>query len=93
MISLLYPSDREVPGYSKEQVSCIFSQCVKEYNYISQFYKDIINECERDIRKAFEAGEKVSWILPVYSIWHVYSCQCIHIGSGFLSTLLRVAWL
>jgi methionine synthase II (cobalamin-independent) len=39
MLSLLYPLDEQVPGYSRED-----------------FEADLINECEKDIRKAFEAG-------------------------------------
>jgi methionine synthase II (cobalamin-independent) len=39
MLSLLYPLDEEVPGYSREQ-----------------FEEDLCNECEKDIRRAFEAG-------------------------------------
>ncbi len=39
MLSLLYPLDGEVEGYSREQ-----------------FLEDLCNECEKDIRKAFEAG-------------------------------------
>jgi methionine synthase II (cobalamin-independent) len=39
MLSLLYPLDEEVPGYSREQ-----------------FYADLCNECEKDIRAAFNAG-------------------------------------
>jgi methionine synthase II (cobalamin-independent) len=39
MLSLLYPLDEKVPGYSREQ-----------------FYEDLCNECEKDIRAAFEAG-------------------------------------
>ncbi|MBA3260196.1 MAG: hypothetical protein H0T68_12125, partial [Gemmatimonadales bacterium] len=41
MLSLLYPLDSELPGYSREQ-----------------FLDDLCDECERDIRKAFEAGAK-----------------------------------
>jgi methionine synthase II (cobalamin-independent) len=39
MLSLLYPLDEEVPGYSREE-----------------FEEDLIGECEKDIRQAFEAG-------------------------------------
>ncbi len=39
MLSLLYPLDGEVEGYSREQ-----------------FLEDLCNECEKDIRMAFEAG-------------------------------------
>jgi methionine synthase II (cobalamin-independent) len=39
MLSLLYPLDEEVPGYSRDE-----------------FEADLINECEKDIRKAFETG-------------------------------------
>ena len=39
MLSLLYPLNEEVPGYSREA-----------------FEEDLVNECEKDIRKAFEAG-------------------------------------
>jgi methionine synthase II (cobalamin-independent) len=39
MLYLLYPLEKEVPGYSKEQ-----------------FEHDLADECERDIRKAFDAG-------------------------------------
>jgi len=39
MLSLLYPLDEKVPGYSREQ-----------------FYEDLCNECEKDIRAAFAAG-------------------------------------
>ncbi len=39
MLSLLYPLDEEVPGYSREQ-----------------FYADLCDECEKDIRTAFGAG-------------------------------------
>jgi len=44
MLSLLYPLNDELPGYSREQ-----------------FEEDLCNECEKDIRQAFEAGaERVS---------------------------------
>jgi methionine synthase II (cobalamin-independent) len=39
MLSLLYPLDGEVEGYSREQ-----------------FYADLCDECEKDIRGAFAAG-------------------------------------
>jgi methionine synthase II (cobalamin-independent) len=39
MLSLLYPLDDDVPGYTREQ-----------------FEEDLCNECEKDIRQAFEAG-------------------------------------
>lgn len=39
MLSLLYPLDQDLPGYSREQ-----------------FHDDLVNECEKDIRKCFEAG-------------------------------------
>jgi methionine synthase II (cobalamin-independent) len=39
MLSLLYPLEEEVPGYSREE-----------------FEEDLVGECEKDIRKAFEAG-------------------------------------
>lgn len=39
MLSLLYPLDGDVQGYSREQ-----------------FYADLCNECEKDIRAAFDAG-------------------------------------
>lgn len=39
MLSLLYPLDKEIPGYNREQ-----------------FYSDLVDECEKDIRKAFAAG-------------------------------------
>ena len=39
MLSLLYPLNEEVPGYSREE-----------------FEEDLCNECERDIRRAFEVG-------------------------------------
>ncbi len=39
MLSLLYPLDGEIEGYSREQ-----------------FLDDLVDECEKDIRKAFEAG-------------------------------------
>ncbi|KAL5497783.1 hypothetical protein ACEPAH_2714 [Sanghuangporus vaninii] len=39
MLSLLYPLEGEIPGYSREQ-----------------FHSDLIDECEKDIRKAFAAG-------------------------------------
>jgi methionine synthase II (cobalamin-independent) len=41
MLSLLYPLDGEVPGYTREQ-----------------FYEDLCNECEKDIRQCFAAGAK-----------------------------------
>ncbi|MBA3346921.1 MAG: hypothetical protein H0T44_16715 [Gemmatimonadales bacterium] len=41
MLSLLYPLDGELKGYSREQ-----------------FLADLCDECERDIRKAFEVGAK-----------------------------------
>jgi methionine synthase II (cobalamin-independent) len=41
MLSLLYPADAEVEGYSREQ-----------------FLDDLCDECERDIRRCFEAGAK-----------------------------------
>ena len=44
MLSLLYPLDGNLDGYSREQ-----------------FLSDLCDECERDIRKCFEAGaERVS---------------------------------
>jgi len=39
MLSLLYPLDDELPGYSRDQ-----------------FLADLCDECEQDIRKAFDAG-------------------------------------
>jgi methionine synthase II (cobalamin-independent) len=39
MLSLLYPLEEDVPGYSREE-----------------FEEDLVNECEKDIRHAFEAG-------------------------------------
>ncbi|MEJ7585416.1 MAG: hypothetical protein WKF43_15355 [Acidimicrobiales bacterium] len=39
MLSLLYPLDGEIEGYTREQ-----------------FLDDLVDECEKDIRKAFEAG-------------------------------------
>ncbi len=39
MLSLLYPLDGEIDGYTREQ-----------------FLDDLVDECEKDIRKAFEAG-------------------------------------
>ncbi len=39
MLSLLYPLDGEIEGYSREE-----------------FSEDLVNECEKDIRKCFEAG-------------------------------------
>ena len=39
MLALLYPLDKDVPGYSR-----------------AKFEDDLCNECEKDIRKAFEAG-------------------------------------
>ncbi|MGI8974591.1 MAG: hypothetical protein ACR2HI_10505, partial [Gaiella sp.] len=39
MLSLLYPLEEEVPGYSREE-----------------FEEDLCNECEKDIRSAFDAG-------------------------------------
>jgi len=39
MLSLLYPLEEDVPGYSREE-----------------FEDDLCNECEKDIRGAFEAG-------------------------------------
>ena len=39
MLSLLYPLDEEVPGYTREQ-----------------FYVDLCDECEKDIRAVFDAG-------------------------------------
>ncbi len=41
MLSLLYPLDAELPGYTR-----------------AQFLEDLCNECEQDIRKAFQAGAK-----------------------------------
>ena len=41
MLALLYPLDKEIPGYSREQ-----------------FYSDLVDECEKDIRGAFKAGAK-----------------------------------
>lgn len=41
MLSLLYPLEGEVEGYTREQ-----------------FFEDICNECEKDIRMAFDAGAK-----------------------------------
>ena len=39
MLSLLYPLDGEIEGYTREQ-----------------FMEDLVDECEKDIRKCFEAG-------------------------------------
>lgn len=39
MLSLLYPLDQDLPGYSRED-----------------FLSDLVDECEKDIRKCFEAG-------------------------------------
>jgi methionine synthase II (cobalamin-independent) len=39
MLSLLYPLEDEVPGYSRDE-----------------FEEDLVGECEKDIRKAFDAG-------------------------------------
>ena len=39
MLSLLYPLDEELPGYTREQ-----------------FLADLCDECEKDIRRCFEAG-------------------------------------
>ncbi len=39
MLSLLYPLEGEVPGYSREQ-----------------FHADLVDECEKDIRKCFDVG-------------------------------------
>jgi methionine synthase II (cobalamin-independent) len=39
MLSLLYPLNEEVPGYSREE-----------------FEEDLCNECEKDIRRAFDVG-------------------------------------
>jgi methionine synthase II (cobalamin-independent) len=39
MLALLYPLDKELPGYSRES-----------------FEEDLVNECEKDIRQAFDAG-------------------------------------
>jgi methionine synthase II (cobalamin-independent) len=41
MLSLLYPLDGEVEGYTREQ-----------------FLSDLVDECERDIRMAFDAGAR-----------------------------------
>jgi methionine synthase II (cobalamin-independent) len=41
MLSLLYPLDGEVKGYTREQ-----------------FLSDLVDECEKDIRGAFQAGAK-----------------------------------
>ena len=41
MLSLLYPLDGEIEGYTREQ-----------------FMEDLVDECEKDIRKCFEAGAK-----------------------------------
>ncbi|MBA3659668.1 MAG: 5-methyltetrahydropteroyltriglutamate--homocysteine methyltransferase [Gemmatimonadales bacterium] len=41
MLSLLYPLDSEITGYSREQ-----------------FLSDLCDECEKDIRQAFEVGAK-----------------------------------
>jgi hypothetical protein len=39
MMYLLYPLDKEIPGYPREE-----------------FTKDLVDECEKDIRKCLEAG-------------------------------------
>lgn len=41
MLTLLYPLDTELEGYTREQ-----------------FYNDLVDECEKDIRQSFSAGAK-----------------------------------
>lgn len=48
MLSLLYPLDQELGGYSRED-----------------FLSDLVDECEKDIRKCFEG----CYTLPIAYIW------------------------